>query len=37
MTLKILKNKSVVIFIIVVLIVLFTGFVMKMVNNIIPA
>ena len=36
MTLKILKNKAVVIFIIGVLVVLFTLFVMKMVDNIVP-
>ena len=36
MTLKILKNKGVVIFIIVVLVVGFTLFVMKMVDNIVP-
>jgi peptidylprolyl isomerase len=36
MTLKILKNKGVVIFIIGVLIVLFTLFVMKMVDNVVP-
>jgi len=36
MTLKILKNKAVAIFIIVVLVVLFTLFVMKMVDNIVP-